>query len=149
MPSGYFVKETLEFFHNSLQTVPIRHFVKETLDHFHNSLSKVLSGHFVKETLEFFHNSLHNMPIKNLSHSLRLLLKSTPLMGVRNVIKNSLFSPNFLVTLITYELSSYSVRLHWANLHTPLPFLFYLYYFQNIKMRHPDLFGAVFGKRHL
>ena len=75
MPSGYFVKETLEFFHNSLQTVPIRHFVKETLDHFHNSLSKVLSGHFVKETLEFFHNSLHNMPIKNLSHSSRVLLK--------------------------------------------------------------------------
>ena len=43
---------------------------------------------------------------------------------VRNVTKNSLFSPNFLLTLITYGSLSYSVRLHCANLHTPLPFSF-------------------------
>ena len=66
---------------------------------------------------------------------------------VRNVIKNSLFSPNFFLTLITYGLLSYSVCLHCANLHTPLPFLFYLYDFQNMKTRHPDLFCAILSKR--
>ena len=68
---------------------------------------------------------------------------------VRNVTKNSLFSPNFFLTLITYGLLFYSVRLHCANLHTPLPFLFYLYDFQNMKMRHPDLFCAILSKGHL
>src|SRR5882762_3912040 len=55
-PSGYFVKETLEFFHNSLPKVPIKH--------------------FVKEPPWFFHNSLSNVPIKNLSHLFRVLSKS-------------------------------------------------------------------------
>ena len=79
--------------------MPSGYFVKETLDHFHNSLSKVLGGRFVKETLEFFHNSLQNMPIRNLSHSSRVPLKSTPLMGsqhtqwvlLREFTKNSKF----------------------------------------------------------
>ena len=67
---------------------------------------------------------------------------------VRNVPKNSLFSPNFFLTLITYGLLSYSVCLHCTNLHTPLPFLFYLYDFQNMKTRHPDPFCAILGKGH-
>ena len=75
MPSGYFVKETLDHFHNSLSKVLSGHFVKETLEFFHNSLYKVSSGNFVTETPGFFHNSLHNIPIKNLSHSSRVLLK--------------------------------------------------------------------------
>ena len=65
---------------------------------------------------------------------------------VRNVIKNLLFLPNSLLTLITYGLLSYSVRLHCANFHTPLPFLFYLYDSQNMKTRHSDLLGAVLSK---
>ena len=32
---------------------------------------------------------------------------------------------------------------------TLLYLFFYLYDFQNIKTRHPDLFGAVLGKGHL
>ena len=67
---------------------------------------------------------------------------------VRNVTKNSLFSPNFFLTLITYELLSYSVRLHCANLHTPLPFLLYLYDFQNMKTRHPDLLSVILNEEH-
>ena len=43
---------------------------------------------------------------------------------VRNVTKIPLFSPNFFLTLITYGLLSYSVRLYCANIHTPLPFSF-------------------------
>ena len=42
---------------------------------------------------------------------------------VRNVTKILLFSPNSL-TLITYGLLPYSVCLHCANNHTPLPFSF-------------------------
>ena len=61
VPSGYFVKGTLEFFHNLLLTVLIGHFVKETLDLFHNSLSKVLSGHIVKETPGFFQKVPNNV----------------------------------------------------------------------------------------
>ena len=67
---------------------------------------------------------------------------------VRNVTKN-LLSPNFFPTLITYGLLSYSVCLHCANLYTPLPFLFYLHDFQNMKTRHPDLFCAILSKGHL
>ena len=44
---------------------------------------------------------------------------------------------------MTYGLLSYSVRLHCANIHTPLPFLSYLYNFQTMKTRHPDPFGAI------
>ena len=62
--------------------------------------------------------------------------------------KSVLFA-QFLLIFITYESLSYSICLHCANFHTPLPFLFYLYDFQNIKTRHPDLFGAVLGKGHL
>ena len=36
VPTRYFVKETLEFFHNSLPKVPSRYFVKETTGFFHN-----------------------------------------------------------------------------------------------------------------
>ena len=43
---------------------------------------------------------------------------------VRNITKILLFSPNFFLTLITYGLLSYSVRLYCANIHTPLPFSF-------------------------
>ena len=53
--------------------------------------------------------------------------------------KFALFA-QFLFPLMTYELLSYSVRLHCANIHTPLPFLSYLYDFQTMKTRHPDLF---------
>ena len=62
--------------------------------------------------------------------------------------KSVLFA-QFLLIFITYESLFYSVRLHCANLHTPLPFLFYLYDFQNIKTSQPDLFGVVLCKRHL
>ena len=55
----------------------------------------------------------------------------------------------FLLIFITYESLSYSVHLRCANFHTSLPFHFHLYDFQNIKTRHPNLFGAVLGKGHL
>ena len=55
----------------------------------------------------------------------------------------------FLLIFMTYELLSYSVRLHCANFHTSLPSVFYLYDFQNIKTSQPDLFGVILGKGHL
>ena len=45
-----------EYPRKELSTVPSGYFVKETLEFFHNSLCKVSSGYFVKETPGFFHN---------------------------------------------------------------------------------------------
>ena len=42
----------------------------------------------------------------------------------QELLQNSLFSPNFFLTLISYGLLSYSVRLYCANIYTPLPFCF-------------------------
>ena len=42
---------------------------------------------------------------------------------VRNLLQNSLFSPNFFLSLMTYEMYSYSGCLYCANFHTPLPLL--------------------------
>src|SRR5882762_4817127 len=66
-----------QFAHQIPTPEPSGCFVKETLEFFHNSLTKVPSRHFVKEPSGFFHNSLCNVPIKNLSHSFRVLSKST------------------------------------------------------------------------
>ena len=85
----------------------------------------------------------------NYYHLMNIFLSEHHQWCVRNVIKNSLFLPNFFLTLITYGLLSYSVCLHCANLHTPLPFLFYLYDFRNMKTRHPDLFCAILSKGNL
>ena len=74
------------------------------------------------------------------------LNKTNMLAHVRNVIKNLFFSPNFLLTLKTYELLFYSVCLHCANLHTLLPFLSYLYDFQTMKTRHSDPFYGISTK---
>ena len=40
--------------------------------------------------------------------------------------KNSALFAQFLLSFLTYVLLSYFVRLHCANIHTPLPFLSYL-----------------------
>ena len=50
--------------------------------------------------------------------------------------KNSAHFTQFLLSFLTYVLLSYFVRPHCANLHTPLPFLSYLYDFQTMKARH-------------
>ena len=42
----------------------------------------------------------------------------------QELLQNSLFSPNFFLPLMTYELYSYSGCLYCANSHTPLPFSF-------------------------
>ena len=63
--------------------------------------------------------------------------------------KNSALFAQFLFSFLTYVLLSYFVRLHCANIHTPLPLLSYFCDFQNIKTRYSDLFGAVLGKGHL
>ena len=61
---------------------------------------------------------------------LRSRLRLTALVGISNsrhcqeCYKNSALLPNFFLTLITYGLLSYSVRLYYANIHTPLPFSF-------------------------
>ena len=56
--------------------------------------------------------------------------------------KNSALFAQFLLSFLTYVLLSYFVRLHCANIHTPLPFLSYPYDFQNMKTRHLNLFCA-------
>ena len=56
--------------------------------------------------------------------------------------KNSALFAQFLLTSLTYVLLSYFVRLHCANIHTPLPVLSYPYDFQNMKTRHSNLFSA-------
>ena len=63
--------------------------------------------------------------------------------------KNSALFAQFLLSFITYVLLSYFVRLHCANIHTPLSFLSYLYDFQNMKTRHPDLFCVILNEEHL
>ena len=56
--------------------------------------------------------------------------------------KNSALFAQFLYSFLTYVWLFYFICLHCANIHTPLPFLSYLYNFQNIKTRHSDLFCA-------
>ena len=56
--------------------------------------------------------------------------------GVRNVIKILLFFAQLLLSSLTYVLLSYFVCFHCTNIHTPLPFLSYLYDFQTMKTRH-------------
>src|SRR5258706_9392882 len=57
VPSGYFLNE------------PPRYFLKEPI--------KLPSRYFLNEPPEFFHNFAFNVPTMNLSHSLRVLSKST------------------------------------------------------------------------
>ena len=66
--------------------------------------------------------------------------KETEPRDCQELLQNSLFSPNFFLTLIIYGLLSYSVRLRCANIHIHLPFLSYPYDFQTMKTRYPDLF---------
>ena len=63
--------------------------------------------------------------------------------------KNSALFAQSLLSFLTYALLSYFFRLHCANIHTPLPFLFYLYDFQTMKTRHPDLFCVVLNEEQL
>ena len=58
-------------------------------------------------------DSLENLAVKGL-------------LGVRNVPKKFALFAQFLFMFITHGLLFYSVCLHCANLHTPLPFLLYL-----------------------
>ena len=48
---------------------------------------------------------------------------STDIGPCQELLQNSLFSPNFFLPLMTYELYSYSGCLYCANFHTPLPLL--------------------------
>ena len=76
----------------------------------------------------------------------------TPLVPIEEVMsdaedcqecyKNSALFTQFLLSPLTYVLLSYFIRLHCANIHTPLPFLSYPYDFQNMKTRHSSLFCA-------
>ena len=55
--------------------------------------------------------------------------------------KNSAHFAQFLLSFLTYVLLSYFVRLHCANIHTPLPF-FLVFTTQNIKTKNSNLLGA-------
>ena len=55
--------------------------------------------------------------------------------------KNSALFAQFLSTSLTYVLLSYFIRLHCANIHTPLPLIAYLYDFQTRKTRHQNPLG--------
>ena len=57
--------------------------------------------------------------------------------------KNSALFAQFLLSFLTYVLLSYFVHLHCANIHTPLPYLSYLYNFQIMKTRHPNPFCGI------
>ena len=44
-----------------------------------------------------------------------------PIVGCQECYKNSALFTQFFLIFLTYGLLSYSVRLHCANIHTPLP----------------------------
>ena len=55
--------------------------------------------------------------------------------------KNSAHFAQFLLSFLTYVLLSYFIRLHCANIHTPLPFVL-IFTTQNIKTKNSNLLGA-------
>ena len=55
--------------------------------------------------------------------------------------KNSTLFAQFFLSFSTYVLLSYFVRLHCANIYTPLPF-FLIFTTQNIKTRNSNPLGA-------
>ena len=61
--------------------------------------------------------------------------------GCQECYKYFALFAQFLLSSLTYVLLSYFVRLHCANIHTPLPF-FLIFTTQNIKTRNSNLLGA-------
>ena len=67
------------------------------------------------------------------------LIGSSRVSGILQKFRS--FRPISLLSFLTYLLLSYFVRLHCANIHTPLSF-FLIFTTQNIKTRNSNLLGA-------
>ena len=73
--------------------VPSGYFLNGSPEYFLNEPTKLPTGYFLNEPPGFFHNFVSNVPTMDLSHSLRVLSKSTHQCdhNVPNYILNGLF----------------------------------------------------------